>query len=75
MRRIIFALSLVVAGFAGFTLWQDPTTGPYLQALMPEGGLPSFSRTPTTSGTKSTNLGGMTAANRVADSVVSAVRN
>ena len=31
MRRIIFALSLVVAGFAGFTLWQDPTptTGPY----------------------------------------------
>ena len=74
MRRIIFAMSFAVAGFAGFTLWQDPTTGPYLQAIMPEGGLPSMSRTPTTSGTKSTNLGGMTAANRVTGSVVSAVQ-
>jgi hypothetical protein len=73
MRRFIFVLSLCVFGFAAFTIWDDPTTGPYIKRLIPEGSMPSIAGI--SSSTQSENLGGMTAANRVTSSVVNAVSN
>jgi len=36
MRKFIVVLSIGVFGFAGFTVWNDPTVGPMVKSLLPE---------------------------------------
>ena len=36
MRKLITFLSFAVAIFAGLTVWNDPTVGPMVQAMVPE---------------------------------------
>jgi len=36
MRKLIMVLSVAVFGFAGWTVWNDPTIGPSVQAMVPK---------------------------------------
>jgi len=35
MRKLIVILSIGTFGFAGWTVWNDPTIGPSVQAMVP----------------------------------------
>ena len=76
MRGLIKLLTVVTVGFAGYTFWVDPTTGPIIQAYVPESvmdlipeGMPSIAAS------NNTELGGMGIADRVTGSVADAVNN
>ena len=78
MRKLITFLSFAVAIFAGWTVWNDPTVGPMVQAMVPESvaNMPVIASvtgggTPTADGT----YGGIGAANSVAGGVLGAVQN
>ena len=83
MRKIIALLTVVVIGFAGYTVWNDPTVGPEVQAqvaaIMPEGITDRFPVIAGSVGDGSTQatgrFGGIGAANSVAGAVVGSVQN
>lgn len=72
MSKLIFVFSIMVVGFAGYTVWEDPTTGAKIRSYLPSGGTVSISSN--TAGSKS-DLGGMKASGRVTGAVLGAVKN